>query len=336
MRKEDAHNTDLEITAHFHAHQGGGTLPKPQRIRDLGIRAALLALLPSIREAGLLARRLQPFMSPSDARLSKEGSAFASALTDADLMVEDRIGQDVWLRLSDASFYGEERPTEKKERQGEPSDRISRYIPDGRPYIVTLDPINGTLYYKSGMTTYEVIVTICDEDWRMLGALVYRPMYDDVFLGWKDPRDGSDAAYHVTFYERGLPTPMPPKVERLTLKDRGERVVLLGRDYGDQADTVRQAGYTPIYPWRDFTGQPGWNHATESLLTGGSVGRLGAGAQLIDSAAFGFLVERAGGIHEPGPFDREQKTYAHGLIAVDEATASLLRTLLLRKLTTSS
>ncbi len=330
MREDEARKIDPEIRDHLHAHLGGGTLPQLQRIQDLGIRAALFTLLPSVREAGLLARRLQPFMSLGDTRLSKEGSPFASALTDADLLIEDRIGQDLLLRFSDASFYGEERPTEKKERQGEPCDRISRYIPDGRPYIATLDPINGTLYYKNGMTTYEVIVTICDADWRMLGVLVYRPMYDDVFLGWKDPRDGSDAAYHVTFYERGLPTPMPPKIERLTLKQADERVVLLGRDYGDQAGTVRAAGYIPVYPWRDFNGQPGWNYATESLLTGGSVGRLGAGAQLIDTAAFGFLVERAGGIHQPGPFDPDQKTFAHGLIATNEETASLLRALLVR------
>ncbi len=323
--RQDPHQDILDTNDHPLADLLRGTLPIQRKIGQIGIKAALAALLPCIREAGLLARTLQPFMSEADTGLDKGGSQFASALTDADLLVEGKLGGDILLRFADASFYGEEYK----------QDRVSKYIKDGKPYLVTLDPINGTLYYKYGLPTYEVIVTICDDACRMLGALIYRPMYDDTFLGWKDPRDGSDAAYHVTFRERGLPTPLLPKVDRLVLKHTGERVVLLGRDYSDQAETVRAAGYTPIFPWRDFNGQKDWKYASESLLTGASVGRLGAGAQLIDAGAFGFLMERAGGIYEPGPFDSEQKTFAHGLMAADEETARLLRALLMRKLTVS-
>jgi fructose-1,6-bisphosphatase/inositol monophosphatase family enzyme len=284
----------------------------PFQIGKLGIHAALLRLMPYVRQAGRIAFALQPAIRASTNLTEKGGSRFGSALTDADLIIEDRFGGDLLTLFSDASFCGEERA----------QDRISRYVPGDQPYIVTLDPVNGTLYYRDGLPLFETIVTICDREWNILGAVAYRPAFEA--LGLPQLGDLFFASGERGAYSNGVQGEEGLKLDT----HDAPKVVYLDEAYSHKEDLVRRAGYTPVFPWRDYAGQPDWPYASCDVLTGECRGILNPNAQLIDSAAFGFIAKRAGGIWEAGTFDPETLRYSYGLSASDPHTAELLRSLL--------
>lgn len=288
------------------------SLKTPYRIADIGVAQALYALVPYVRSAGRLAAALQPAIATRADKTEKGGSPFASALTDADLLIEDRLGSDLFMLFSDASFHGEEHS----------NDRISRYIPDDRHFVITLDPINGTLYYRDCLPQYETIITVCDRAWNMVGAIVYRPALDEIFLGydWNGQCRATRSVYQgetcILTEELSIPNIDAPKV------------VYLDRHYSDAEDLVRRAGYTPIFPWRDYAGQKDWPHASCNLLSGRCRGILQPRAPLIDSKAFGFIAECAGGIWKAGPLDTSTLLYDYGLSATNEDAAAVLKSLL--------
>lgn len=282
------------------------------KIADIGVEAALRKLLPFVRSAGRLAHRLQPQIKAMG-RGEKGGSFFASALTAADLLLEDRLGGDILGLFRDARFYGEEHQI----------DQISRFFPDDAPFIITLDPINGTAYYRDGLPQYEEIVTICDHNWEMMGSLVYLPAEDRGYIAYLDRFETP----HVQRF--GVSGGRQPQAEfaftPYRLPTDSARAVYLDEAYSVRAHIVEAAGYEAIFPWRDYRGQPDWKHASSGILTGLCRGILNPNAQIIDAEAFGFIAAAAGGHWEAGVLDRETKRYEYGLSATDLEVTELLR-----------
>lgn len=280
------------------------------RIEDIGAELALYKILPHVREAGQFARELQPHLPSLPQLPGKGGRTFEDALTRADLIVEEMVGTAVWRQFRDTSFYGEE-----YER-----DHVSGLFPKRQPYLVTLDPINSTKWYATGLPQYEVIVAICDRDYDIRGALVYRPAHDDAFMGYADA-SGQLHARHVRYADRYSPR---PNAVPFVLPANAAKVLYLDVIYGDEADLVRDAGYEPVFPWRDYAGQSDWPHASHGLFTGLCRGVTNPKSQLIDAGAFAFIGQCAGGKTYSGGLDRETRRYEWLISAADQEAANLM------------
>jgi fructose-1,6-bisphosphatase/inositol monophosphatase family enzyme len=274
---------------------------------EVGVRRTFEILEPCIRQAGELALAMQPLVGQRGTELDKGGDRFGTALTDTDLLIEDRLGADILRLFKDLSFHGEEHA----------GDRVSRYVPQDRPFILTLDPINSTATYRDGSTHFEIIMTICDRKWNMLGALAYLPASDTIFIGRN--LGGGKEAYHKT---KGCPGDLYIR------ESTAPNIVYLSAAFTDKADIVRRAGYEAVFPWRDYDGQPDWPYASCDILKKRCRGILQMDAQVIDSKAFGFIGQCANGIWEEGSFVPEKLKYSYGLSASDKRTADLLRSLL--------
>lgn len=287
----------------------------PCRIGEIGIDRALDLLLPRVRAAGCMAAALQSRIENVQGPPQKTlGHPARDLLTHADLLIEDRIGGDVLMLFADASFHGEERD----------KDHVSRFIPDGRPYIITLDPVNGTLFYRDGLPLYETIATICDREWNMLGAIIYRPAFDDAFMAHGDLSSrrhvrhirwpqGVESAASIDFILMDVPN-----------------VLHLDESWSEHLPTFRHAGYDVRDMWRDYAGQSDWAYSQADVLIGNCRAMVWRDpwAQFIDAGVFGFAVECAGGVWRRGALDRARMIYSYSIAAVDAATADLIQKLL--------
>lgn len=295
-----------------------------KNIERIGVQQAINRLKPYVRQAGRLALRLQPQISEQKDLQEKGGSRQASAITDADFLVQDRIGSDVAVLFSDASFYGEERT----------GDRISRYLPNDRPYIITCDPVNGTLQYRDGLPHFEVILTICSRDWEILGTMIYVPAMDLLFSAFPPRSPNALMATRERWNPRSNDHGSSVCVEFKFSSFKSAKhtnIVYLGTDFTENdADTLRRAGYEPVFANRHYTGQADWPHTSLNILKMMSpcVGAIKRNAQLIDNGALGFTVAKAGGFWQHGKFDPTTLKYEYSAMARDQKTLKLLMSLL--------
>lgn len=283
-------------------------------IKRDGVRVAIQTLLPRVREAGQLAAALQPLIQKTDAPPQKEGEHIGhTSLTHADILLEDRLGSDVLMLFEDASFFGEEHA----------HDRISRFIPMDHPFIITVDPINGTWMYSGGLPLYETIVTICDRDWNILGAIVYRPIFDEAFIAWNE--GGSAQTQHVHWND------MVVTVQDVDLSKRDVPARLhLDRAWHPHESLLRNAGCELVDIWSDYAGQMDWPYSQADVLLGKcrAMAWKGRWSTFIDAAVFCFVVECAKGVWRRGSLDREKLVYSYTIAATDVATADLLEGLI--------
>ena len=248
----------------------------------MGIEHALHLMMEPLRRAGQLAERLQPQIHAQE-RVEKGGTtAAASALTAADLLLEDLIGVAVLERFEDASFYGEEH-----ER-----DRISAFIPDGKRYRILLDPINGTLFYRDGLGIYECILTICEVlrngALEQLGVLIYHPRQDRMTYAFRNPLwQGACRTRLFKSHERDATL---ESFSRVALSPNPSRVIYLGSELEGQREAIRQAGFNPIIVTKDYMLDGSWSHTLSNILYGGAAGYWNKRAQIIDSGAIGFAL----------------------------------------------
>ncbi len=305
------------IVVHSLASLGAPLNAGPDAIGDVGIREAIERLLPSVITAGRIVRALQPAVAAQEDRKEKGGSRFSSALTDVDLIIEDRLGADVLMLFSDASFAGEEAK----------SDHISRYVPAGRKYLITLDPVNGTLYYRDGLPIYEVIVTICEGNTgNIRGVMIYAPAREEAFLAYYQHRD-IPVAWRLKFSDEARLR----YEEQLLICQSSDHVkgdIYLASQYERHEEELTRLGYRVLFPQRDYDGRKDWSFHTANLLTGECVGTFRHDAPLIDHIAFGFVLECAGGCVSRGKYDPATMTFAHHVVATDKDTFDILMSLL--------
>lgn len=142
-------------------------------ISKLGLKDSIKLLLPGLMQAAIIAKLIQAQTKSDSSHLTQKdlGNAFSNALTDADLVIQSFLAVQVASTFGDASFFGEE---------GD-KDHISSYIPKDRPYLITVDPIDGTLYFKHGLSCFDIILSIFHEG-KMVASVVYQPHEDRALI----------------------------------------------------------------------------------------------------------------------------------------------------------
>lgn len=283
-------------------------------VQELGIPSALHTLTQLVILAGQEALCLQADVIASGTIPQKESdNPFAAALTDADIAVQTAFALRLKTTFRDVSFFGEEAE----------HDRVSKYIPDGQPYLVTLDPINGTLYYKNGLPIFETIVTLCEGETRkIVGALIYLPAKNTLYRAINHDGKCQLEEYRLN--------PQGDILDRVTVEITRKRrsVVYLGQEFADKESLIRQADLQPIFPWRDFRGQPDWTHASSAILSGECIGIINRSTQLIDGGAIAFAAECGGARWLHKPLNQKTMRFEDSIVGVDDAVASLLMSLL--------
>lgn len=126
----------------------------------------LLGLLIS---AGDYALAIQPQVAGP---AQKEGhNAWVSALTDADVSVQNFFEVALLARYPQVRFFGEEHA----------SSRNQRYFPARAEISVHLDPINGTFLYKNQRPGWDILISIARQR-RLVAAVSYVPSSGRFYL----------------------------------------------------------------------------------------------------------------------------------------------------------
>ncbi|MEK7158839.1 MAG: inositol monophosphatase family protein [Patescibacteria group bacterium] len=250
-----------------------------QPIEKIGVRYAVTQLLPILWIAGDIAKRLQPAVIAAHrcggGVPQKDGGRFTAALTDADVIIGTMVGAHILTMFNDATFEDEE-----WER-----DRISAYFPEKARYRITLDPIDGTLYYLNNLPLFAVVVTILDEK-TIVAAVVHLPIPGMFYIGI-----AGDGAFTTTsqYVRSGLNLWEPFKL----CSDPPSAVLCFRHD-----ETIRRAlataEFQPISSQEYQEGEP-WNYSAHSVLTGDACGVVQPNAPLRDWGASGFIAGLAGG-----------------------------------------
>lgn len=112
--------------------------------------------------AGDYALAIQPQLG---AERQKDGhNAWVSALTDADLSVQNFIEVAVLARFPGVQFFGEEHRQSLNQK----------YFPPVADISVHLDPVNGTFLYKNRRPNWDIIISIAERR-RLMAAISYVP-----------------------------------------------------------------------------------------------------------------------------------------------------------------
>jgi fructose-1,6-bisphosphatase/inositol monophosphatase family enzyme len=120
--------------------------------------------------AGDYALAIQPQLS---GERGKDGhNAWVSALTDADLSVQNFIEVVTLARFPGVRFFGEEHRHSLNQK----------YFPAEADISVHLDPINGTFLYKSRRPHWDILVSIAERR-RLMAAISYVPSSGRFYVG---------------------------------------------------------------------------------------------------------------------------------------------------------
>jgi myo-inositol-1(or 4)-monophosphatase len=123
--------------------------------------------------AGDYALAIQPHVGGPP---QKDGhNAWVSALTDADLSVQNFIEVGTLARFPGVRFYGEEHAQSLNQK----------YFPREARYSVHLDPVNGTFLYKNQRPRWDIILSIADQR-RLVAAISYVPSSGRFYLAIRD------------------------------------------------------------------------------------------------------------------------------------------------------
>lgn len=234
----------------------------------------LSALLPFLKVAGAYAAQIQQNISTRPDKYEGD-HIFANALTDADLSIQTFMEVVLLAKFPDVRFYGEEYETTYNTKYFRAID----LGPQG-DYLITLDPIDGTLYYKDGHPNYLVILTILNAD-NFEAAIALSPANDCYYYSLRD---------QGTF--KGSMADSLDECKPLKIDDPGE-TVLIGWGLSDEADKVRSHFSSVIDIKTDYsktTPVPPIN----GLLTGEVAGVMLASAQFIDTAALAWMASEMG------------------------------------------
>jgi len=133
-------------------------------------------LLGLLVTAGDYALAIQPRIAGPG---QKDGhNAWVSALTDADLSVQNFFEVALLARFPGVRFFGEEHAQSLNQK----------YFPQDAALSVHLDPVNGTFLYKNQRPNWDIIVSVAERG-RLLAAMSYMPASGRFYLA----RRGSGA-----------------------------------------------------------------------------------------------------------------------------------------------
>ena len=141
---------------------------------NLTPRLILETLLPHLKLAAVYARTLQPKIASLPAK-EGEDNFFATALTDADVAIQNLVELALLANFPEIRFYGEEYANSLHTKYFRATNLGAK-----NDYLVTLDPIDGTRFYLDGHFNYQIIFSVLNID-DFEGVLALSPGEDSYF-----------------------------------------------------------------------------------------------------------------------------------------------------------
>lgn len=234
-------------------------------------RQIIETLLPSLRMAAGYARHIQ---SQIAAQPAKDGaSKFASALTDADLSIQTFVEVALLGSFPHVRFYGEEFEQSYNTKYFRAID-----LGPAGDYLITLDPIDGTLFYMDGFPNYQIILTVMNAD-GFEAVLAISPAEDQYYCAFRGQKT------YIGRLQDDL-------VDCQRLQLNPNHTLLLGTRIAPLKPKLADR-YPVISVTEDYSHEhriPNVN----GILKGELAGVVLAAGKFIDGAALAFLAQEAG------------------------------------------
>lgn len=235
----------------------------------IDIASAIQVFFPLFVQAGDYALSIQREVKGDDK--NEKANAFSQALTDADLTVQSCVEMATLASFPSVKLFSEEHARSLN----------FKYFPNDSVCTITLDPINGTKFYKDGLKIFDIIMTFSDAN-DVLVAIDYLPAFGVFYFAFK-----GHGAFCTT---RENPT-NPAHWRRLAIPQ--EHNVIWAEDISD-AQYAKLADFsTPVNVVKDYDAST-WDVGLFSIFHGKLVGFLRRPAPLIDWGALGFIAKEAG------------------------------------------
>ena len=227
-------------------------------------------LLPNIVIAGDYAAQIQAVVQNKSNK--NEKTVFQQALTDADLSVQNFLEVALLARYPGISFYSEE----------EDKSLNMKYFPSNAKYEISLDPINGTQFYRDNLRIFDIIITVTRHD-NVVSAVTYLPCKEVFYFSITNA-----GAFTLTKTEVLAQSSWRP----FRLSSDNETVMVF-----DDPETKKkiETELTAIDLCSDYDPK-NWSLTQNSILTGELGAYVRFNAHLIDWGAIGFIVGEAGGV----------------------------------------
>ncbi|MEM6820211.1 MAG: inositol monophosphatase family protein [Pseudomonadota bacterium] len=245
--------------------------------------------------AGRYALRLQSRLKQDEH--VKDGDAWQSALTDADIGVQQVFEAFVLAEFPTWNFFGEEHE----------STSNAGYFPTSADACVMLDPINGTRLYRDQSIYFDVLVSLSWQG-RIIATMSYHPARERLF--------GANI-FGANYVRSG------PRLATISLLPPPSPVNNAIGTY--QTGDALRSEVSQVHPTFDFSldYDPGDARCClNSVFTGELSGYLMLDCAILDIGATAFAVERAGGVASKPDgssleiFDRFDPESRHDLLVV--------------------
>ena len=234
-------------------------------------RQILETVLPSLRLAAGYARHIQARIS---AQPDKTGpNMYSTALTDADLSIQTFVEVVLLGSFPTIRFFGEE----FEQSYNTKYFRAIDLGPD-TDYLVTLDPIDGTLFYMDGFPNYQIILTVLNAD-DFEAVIAVSPAEDCYYYALRG--QGTFINQLDNDLDAGQPLKIPPK-----------DAVFLGTRMSGMRSKLSDSYHT-ISAVEDYSREKGIP-SVNGILKGDLGGVILAAGKFIDGAALAFLAREAG------------------------------------------
>ncbi|NER49973.1 MAG: inositol monophosphatase family protein [Symploca sp. SIO1A3] len=236
-------------------------------------RVILETLLPHLRVAAAYARQIQPMIGALPSK--EEGdNFFAAALTDADLAVQNLVEVVLLGNFPQISFYGEE-----FELSGNTKYFRSLELETEGDYLITLDPIDGTQFYKDGHSNYQIILSVLSAN-EFEAVIAVSPALNVYFYTIK-----GEGTFRGSL-EMDLEACEPLKVTNC------QQRILLGWEMGELAVVLKE--HYEVIDVATCYSQKEQIPNLNGILSGEIAGAVIRRGKFIDGAAIAFLAKEAG------------------------------------------
>jgi myo-inositol-1(or 4)-monophosphatase len=233
-------------------------------------------LLPLVKIAGSYAAEIQERVEAQVDKCLSEDSPFTAALTDGDLSIQSFIEVALLAKYPEIYFYGEE----------EASSLNMKYFKNLNGLKVFLDPIDGTLFYKTKLPYYSVILTFTDQQ-QMLGSIIYQPKLNQCFVTVKGE------GVRILTSEEMQTGAIGKSVNLNSYSNTPNRVCMYKCNQFKERLAEK---YDEVIDFStDFSFKSDWEHDWVSMLQNKHLAILTTHPLIIDSGSIAFAVQEAGG-----------------------------------------
>lgn len=236
-----------------------------------------LSILESLFDPLLTCARYADFLQQKvEALEEKSGSTniFAAALSAADLSIQTSIEVALLSKLPHIPFFGEEWKSSPNTRYLAGTSFVKQ-----TPYLITLDPIDGTRPYLDRHKLYQIIMTVITKD-AMQAALVLFPAFGDYVYAVRGR--GAFKADFSTPLSKAAPLKM----------GKNPSVGYLALELVQYKDRLKEH-FEEVHCSADYS-QSNEMRYTTSALRGELQGAVLESAQIIDGAALAFVAQEMG------------------------------------------